>query len=321
MHGGPTNSPPRDHETHLGVEGNERRTSLVIAITLVVMLVEIGVGYWSGSLALTADGWHMATHAGALGLSAVAYWFARTRARSRVFTFGTGKVYVLAGFTSAILLAVAAVWMAVEAVWRLVVPRAVHFEDALPVAVVGLLVNLVSIRLLHPAQGHAHDHEHDHGHGHDHDHGHDHNLRAVYLHVVADALTSVMAIAALLCGRYLGWVSLDPLMAIVAGGLIVRWSWQLGRDAAAQLVDASGDAEALTRIRGALESLGDVVVEDLHRWQLGPRRWGCVVAVASARPRTIGELRAAVLAAAPVHHLTVELHGPRAPAADASHEH
>jgi len=191
------------HETHVAVGANERRTRVVIAITLVVMLAEIGVGTWSGSLALTADGWHMATHAGALGLSVLAYWFARTRADVPAFTFGTGKVYALAGFASAVLLAVAALWMAVEAVARLVTPRDVRFDEALPVAVLGLVVNLVSIRLLHdPAGGHGHDHGHDHDHDHDHDHGHpghghaDQNLRAVYLHVLADALTSVLAIAA-----------------------------------------------------------------------------------------------------------------------------
>ena len=293
-----------DHDSHAGVEGNERRTQIVVGITFVVMILELVVGTMTGSLALTADGWHMATHAGALGLSLAAYWFARTRADRGHFTFGTGKVYALAGFSSAILLAVAALWMGVEAVKRLVVPTEVHYDEALPVAVLGLVVNLVSIRLLHT--GHDHEHEHEHAHSHAH---HDHNLRAVYLHVLADALTSVFAIAALICGKLLGWGFLDPLMGIVGGVLIVRWSIQLGRAAAAQLLDAAPKADAEARIRGALATLGDVRVVDLHVWDIGPRCRACIVALVAERPRATADYRKAILAAEPLAHLTVEVHG------------
>ncbi|HWB74433.1 MAG TPA: CDF family Co(II)/Ni(II) efflux transporter DmeF [Nannocystaceae bacterium] len=308
-----------DHETHTGVSANERRTRIVIAITCIVMVAEIGVGRWTGSLALTADGWHMATHAGALGLSALAYWFARTHAERETFAFGTGKVYALAGFTSAVLLAVAAVWMGVEAVSRLISPTAVRFDEALPVAVLGLVVNLICIRLLHGGESdgqsnhvhvHVHDHDHDHvdGHGHGHSHGHDHNMRAVYLHVLADALTSVFAIGALICGRYLGWVALDPMMAIVGGVLILRWSIQLGRDAGAQLVDATSDPHVEQRIRAAIAGLGNTEIIDLHSWQVGPQRRAAIVVICSDRPQATLDVRAAILAAVRIDHLTIETH-------------
>ncbi len=194
-----------------------------------MMVGELVVGNLTNSLALTADGWHMATHAGALGVAALAYWFARTRSRESVFTFGTGKVHVLAGYTNAIVLAVVAPWMMYEAASRLVHPVRIAFGEALPVAVVGLLVNLASMKLLHVEEGHGHghgDHDHDHDHDHEADEGHshgghgDHNLRVEYVHVLADAFTSVLAILALVGGRYFGWRFLDPMMGIkrCAGG-------------------------------------------------------------------------------------------------------
>ncbi len=320
-----------NHDSHVGVEGNERRTHVVVVLTLVVMVAEVLVGRWTGSLALTADGWHMATHAGALALSAVAYWFARAWANRGVFAFGTGKVFALAGFSSAILLGVAALWMGVEAVVRLVAPTPVQFAEALPVAVLGLVVNIVSVGVLHrssPKSPSGHDHAghghsgHDHaGHdhaGHDHSghahaghahggHGHDHNLRAVYLHVIADALTSVLAIVALVCGRTFGWVALDPIMAIVGGIMILRWSIGLGRVAAAQLVDATTEPEIELRVRQAIIGLGANEVVDLHTWRTGPRHRTCVVTVRCLASTTSKELRAAILATGVVDHLTVEV--------------
>jgi cation diffusion facilitator family transporter len=300
-----------DHDTHAGVEGNERRTQIVIAITLVVMVAELVVGAWSGSLALLADGWHMATHAGALTLSAAAYWFARTRANRGEFAFGTGKVFALAGFTSAILLAVPALWMVVEAVQRLVVPADVRFADALPVAVLGLVVNVVSVGVLHrgkpQVEANQHEHHHEHSHSHDHGHGHDHNMRAVYLHVIADALTSVLAIAALICGQQFGWIALDPIMAIVGGIMILRWSLGLGRTAAAELVDATAEPDLDRRVRQAIVGLGSHEIVDLHTWRTGPRHRSCVVAVRVAEPTTAAQLRSAILSSCEVDHLTVEV--------------
>lgn len=313
-----------DHASHAGVEGNERRTQIVVGITFIVMVIELVVGTMTGSLALTADGWHMATHAGALALSLAAYWFARTRADREHFTFGTGKVYALAGFSSAVLLGVAALWMGVEAVRRLIVPVEVHYDEALPVAVLGLGVNLASVWLLHRGGRHEHGHDHAHAHDHDHEHGHehahahadekhehaDHNLRAVYLHVLADALTSVFAIAALVCGKAFGWVFLDPAMGIVGGVLIVRWSVQLGRAAAGKLLDVAPSRGCEERIRGALAEMGDVRVVDLHVWDIGPKRRACIVALVADRPRPTADYRKAILAAQSLAHLTVEVHTP-----------
>jgi cation diffusion facilitator family transporter len=197
-----------DHHYPTGGEaGAERRTLMVLALTAVTMVAEIVAGSVFNSMALLADGWHMATHAGAFAIAVAAYWFARHHAADRRFAFGTGKVGVLGGFTSAILLGVVAVMMVAESVVRLGTMQAIAFDQALLVAVVGLVVNGVSAVLLAGTAGH---HDHDHGHEHDHGHGHDHNLRSAYVHVLADMLTSVLAIIALLAGKHAGWWWLDP---------------------------------------------------------------------------------------------------------------
>lgn len=345
-------------------EAGERRTRWVVGLTVVMMVGEIVAGNLTGSMALTADGWHMATHAGALGLALFAYWFARTRAGSRRFSFGTGKVHALAGFASGIVLAVVALWMGVEAATRLLDEPTVHFGEALPVAVVGLVVNLASAWLLggaghdhahghgHDAHGHGdHDHGHDHDHAHDHGHDHDagerdhaqanapdrddgmrtpgvkpgatdHNLRAAYLHVVADALTSVLAIIALVAGYYTNAWYLDPLMGVVGGVVIARWSLGLCRDTAAQLLDVVPSTEIAERIERSLESDGQARVADLHLWELAPGRRGCIVAVVAAEPRAVEHYRKLILAEVDLAHLTVEIHccpqGHAAPVAAAS---
>ncbi len=303
------------------VERGERRTRLVVLVTLLMMVGELVAGYLTGSMALTADGWHMATHAGALGLALFAYWFARTRASSSRFTFGTGKVYALAGYTSGVALGVVAVWMAIEAGTRLFEEPRILFAEALPVAVIGLGVNIVCAVLLGGGHGHAHDHEageekvgHRHGHGHGHGQGHgeqltDHNLRAAYFHVLADALTSVLAIAALVGGEYAGWWWLDPAMGFVGGVLIARWAVVLCRDAAAQLVDAVPTEELVDRIETHLERLDDVHVADLHVWELAPGKRGCIVSLVSARPRDVDFYRKEILGIVQLAHLTVEVHG------------
>jgi cation diffusion facilitator family transporter len=295
----------------------ERRTLAVVIITLAMMIAELVVGTITGSLALTADGWHMGTHAGALGLALVAYWFARTRAQSDAFTFGTGKVYALAGYSSGLLLAGVAVWMGVEGVMRLAERPVIDFADALPVAVVGLVVNLASALLLGhahaPGQGHDHDHDHDqdHAHDHDHDHGHghkDHNLRAAYVHVLADALTSVLAIVALVLGRWQGWWFLDPLMGVVGGVVIMVWSIGLCRAAARQLLDVVPDVEHEQTVRATLEAIDDVRVADLHVWELGPGQRSCIVSLVTSAPRDVDYYKQAILRAVPVAHLTIEIH-------------
>jgi len=283
----------------------EARTQLVVGLTAAMMVLELVVGYLTRSLALTADGWHMATHVGALGLTAIAYWYARTRAGEARFAFGTGKIYALAGFTSAGLLVAVAISMLIEGVSRFIQPEVVDFADALPVAILGLVINVASAFLLdvkeHDHATHAHPHSHDHE-------GHDHNLRAAYLHVVADALTSVLAIAALLAGRYLAWGWLDPMVAIVASAVILKWGFGLLGDCASQLIDVSPSLELRSKVKEALESLGGGTrVVDLHLWRVSPTQLACVVTVSAREAITLDAYKAAVRAAAPIDHLTVEV--------------
>jgi len=287
------------HEVLPSVDQHELRTRWVVGITATMMVVELVVGTLTRSLALTADGWHMATHAGALGISALAYWFARTRAQAKHFTFGTGKVNALAGYTNAIVLALVALLMMLEAGKRLLDPISVNFAEALPVAVLGLLVNLASVKLLDLDEPEI---ERGHGVG-----ARDHNLHSAYLHVLADTLTSVLAIAALLGGRYAGLVFLDPLMAIVGSLVILHWSIGLCRGSAHQLLDVVSSDEIAQTIRAQVESLDDARVVDLHLWELAPGRLGCIVSVLASAPRAVAEYRQAILAAVEVGHLTVEV--------------
>ncbi|WP_339447213.1 CDF family Co(II)/Ni(II) efflux transporter DmeF [Pseudomonas sp. EA_5y_Pfl2_R50] len=284
---------------------NARRTLWVVVLTFVMMIVEIAAGYLTGSMALLADGFHMATHAGALSIAAAAYGFARRNANNRRYSFGTGKVGDLAGFASAMILGVISLGIAGESVLRLFQPTTVAFGEATVIAVAGLAVNLVSAFLL--MGHHGHDHGHSHDHGHDHPHHHDNNLRSAYVHVLADALTSVLAIAALLAGRYLGWGWLDPVMGIVGAIVIAKWAYNLMRDSAAVLLDAT-DEPVAEEIRQLLESTNDVRISDLHVWQVGPQARAAIVSVVAVAGVTADAIRERL---APVHelsHLTVELH-------------
>lgn len=279
---------------------NARRTRWVVALTAVMMVGEVVAGQLFGSMALLADGVHMATHAGALAVAAGAYAFARRHARDPRFSFGTGKVGELAGFASALVLGLVALGIAVESGLRLWQPQAVAFGQAALVAVLGLAVNLVSAVLL--AGGHGHDHGH-HDRDHHHHHGQDNNLRSAYLHVLADALTSVLAITALLAGRYLGWAWLDPAVGILGAVVIARWSWSLMRDTAAVLLDTADPALA-AEMRDCVEGPGDVRITDLHVWRVGPEAHAAIVSTEGAADGTTIRARLA-----PVHelaHLTVE---------------
>ena len=265
---------------------NARRTLWVVALTSVMMVGEIVAGQIFGSMALLADGFHMATHAGALAVAAGAYAFARRHAHNRRFTFGTGKVGDLAGFASALVLGLFALGIATESVGRLLDPRPVAFGQATLVAALGLVVNVVSALLLSGGHHHGHDHHHhdhgDHGHhGHHEGHHHDNALRSAYLHVLADALTSVLAIMALLAGRYLGWIWLDPAMGIVGALVIARWSWSLMRDTGAVLLDTS-DPHLEAEVREAVEGAGDARITDLHIWRVGPGAHAAIVSVTGA---------------------------------------
>lgn len=260
-------------------DAHEQRTRWVVALTAAMMAVEIVAGWLTGSMALLADGMHMATHAGALGAAALAYRFARRHAADPRFTFGTGKIGDLAGFASALVLAIFALGIAVESVQRLLAPAAIAYGEALWIAALGLIVNLASAWLL----GGGHHHEHGHGHAHRADHHHDNNLRSAYFHVLADALTSVLAIGALLAGRYLGWTWMDAAMGIVGAAVIGRWSWALLRDTGAVLVDAAADPALSDEIRDAIED-GDAIVTDLHVWRVGPGRYAAIVSLVAADP-------------------------------------
>lgn len=286
---------------------NAKRTLWVVALTVVMMVAEIAAGYITGSMALLADGFHMATHAGALGIAAAAYSYAKRHATSAQYSFGTGKVGDLGGFASALILGLVAIGIGVESVVRLFEPTQVAFGTATWIAVVGLIVNIVSALLL--SGGHNHHHGHDHGHDHDHTHhahGQDNNLRSAYVHVLADALTSVLAIAALLAGRYLGWVWLDPVMGIVGALVIARWSWSLIRTTSGVLLDRT-DEHVAQEIRDIIEQSGDTKITDLHVWQVGPEARAAIVSVVGNASVTADMIRERLVPVHEVTHLTVEL--------------
>jgi cation diffusion facilitator family transporter len=295
---------------------NERRTRWVIGLTAAMMAAEIAAGAIFGSMALTADGWHMATHAAALSITALAYGYARRHAHDPRFAFGTGKLGDLAGFASAIVLALVALLIGWESVTRLSAPVPIRFDEAIAVAAIGLVVNLASAWLLHGGGAHVHNHDrhgaHHHGHDHDGHHGRhrhaapDHNLRSAYLHVLADALTSVLAIVGLLAGRFFGWDWMDPLMGLVGAAVIARWSWGLLRDSGMVLLDAVPDRHLAEAMRERLEIDGDRVT-DLHLWRVGPGHNAAVVALVSDRPAAPDHYKARLAGLPHLSHVTVEL--------------
>jgi cation diffusion facilitator family transporter len=364
------------HHDFLGArhERNARRTWSVVALTAAMMVVEILAGWWTGSMALLADGLHMATHAGALSLAGFAYWFARRHRHDPRFSFGTGKVGDLAGFSSALILALIALGIGVESALRLAQPVRIAYDEALWIAALGLLVNLLSAWMLgadhhhdhHHGHGHGHGHRHGHGHHHDHRHGHahavptahrhgrhahehgdahdhdhgaghghhddhghdhphahahaasvqavghdghahaDHNLRSAYMHVLADALTSVLAIVALLLAKYLGWAWTDALMGIVGAIVIARWSLALLRDTGAVLLDASAPAALQAQIRQRLEQ-DDERIADLHVWRVGPGQHAAIVSLVTHRPRPAAFYHARLRGVATLGHVSIEV--------------
>jgi cation diffusion facilitator family transporter len=282
-------------------ERNERRTWLVVGLTATMMVVEIAGGTIFGSMALLADGWHMSTHAGALAIAAFAYRFARQHARDPRFAFGTGKLGDLAGFASAVILALVALMIGSESAMRLFQPVSIHYPEATAIAVVGLLVNLLSAWMLGAGHEHGHDHDHD---GHPHDH--DHNLRAAFWHVMADALTSVLAIAALLAAWAYGWNWADPAIGVAGALVIAHWSWRLIRDAGAVLLDAAPDRALGDAIRKRLEIDHDRIA-DLHVWRLGPGHHAAIVSLVSDAPRPVEAYKARLADLHGLSHVTVEV--------------
>jgi cation diffusion facilitator family transporter len=314
MHSGSVAAWQHDH-VFLGAkhERHERRTWFVVALTAVMMVAEIVGGTIFGSMALVADGWHMSTHAAALSISALAYHFARKHAGDPRFSFGTGKFGELAAFASALILALVALMIGYESLARLLAPVPIRFTEATIVAFIGLAVNLVSAWLLSDEDhhhDHAHDHDDEHGHGDEHDHhhhGHDTNIRAAYMHVLADLLTSVLAIFALLAGRFFGWVWLDPVIGVLGAIVIAQWSVGLLRSAGAVLLDMVPNPRLAASLRERLEVGGDKV-SDLHLLRLGPGHTGVTVSIVSHDPRRPTAYKERLAGIEGLSHVTVEVH-------------
>ncbi len=281
-----------------------RRTQAVVALTFVMMVAEIVGGTYYGSMALVADGWHMATHAAALSVAALAYRYARRHAHDPRFAFGTGKVGDLAGFASAITLAIIALLIGAESLRRLFQPQAIDFLQAGGIAVLGLLVNLLSAWMLRD------DHHHDHDDDHDHDHAahQDTNLRAAYLHVLADALTSVLAILGLIAGKFMGWIWMDAAAGLLGAAVIAHWSLGLVRSAGRTLLDSHDDGALEKQVRERLgPTLGDTTITDLHLWRLGPGHHGLMLTLRGPDAGTPDQIRTRLAGIPSLSHVTVEI--------------
>lgn len=292
------------HQFDQGNPMAERRTRWAVMLTVVMMVAEIAGGWWFNSMALLADGWHMSSHALALGLALFSYAAARRYATDSRFAFGTWKMETLGGYSSALLLLGVAGLMLVQSLARLLQPGAIHYDQAIALAVVGLLVNLLCAWLLH--DGHDHHHGHDHGHHH-HDH-HDLNQRAAFLHVLADAATSGLAIIALLAGKWWGAAWMDPLMGVVGAVLVASWAKGLLRDSSRVLLDAEMDGPLTTRVRDALAALPQpATVVDLHLWRVGRNSHACIVALEHDGQLGVEAVHRQLASLAGVQHLSVEL--------------
>jgi cation diffusion facilitator family transporter len=338
-----------DHRFHQGNVAAERGTRAVMWITLAMMVVEIGAGWVFNSMALLADGWHMSSHAVAIGVSAFAYAASRRLAQDRRFAFGTWKIEVLGGFASAIFLMGVGGMMVYGSAERLVAPEPIRYAEALPIAAIGLLVNLLCAWILHRAGGHAHAHHdeghahhgHSHGHGHGHDHGHAHshdhghadaqdhgehhdlNLKSAYVHVLADAATSVLAIGALAGGWWMGWGWLDPVMGLVGALVVASWSWGLIKQTSLILLDREMDHPVVDEIREAVETPKDPLgthIADLHVWRVGRQAYACAMTLVTHDPSlTPQKVRDRLAEHEEIVHTTVEIHqcgvhGPQAQA-------
>ncbi|OCQ94655.1 cation transporter [Oscillatoriales cyanobacterium USR001] len=270
------------HDFSVNQEEAEKNTKIVMLLTAITMVAEIVAGTIFGSMALLADGWHMATHLAAFGITVFAYQYARSHAADPKYTFGTGKVSVLGGFASAVALAVVALIMALESAVRLFQPQGIRFNEAIGVAIIGLVVNLASAWLLQDHHTHHHEHD-DRDRHHEHD---DHNLRAAYLHVLADALTSVLAIFALFAGKFLGLVWMDAVMGLVGAGVIGKWSYNLVRDTGLILLDGAIDKRIKLDIVNAIEENADNRVTDLHIWSISQNHLAATISLVTHHPQT-----------------------------------
>lgn len=295
------------HQFHTSNLGAERKTRLAVWLTAVMMVAEIAGGWFFNSMALLADGWHMSSHALALGLSLLAYAAARRYAADRRFAFGTWKIEILGGYSSALLLLGVAGLMVFQSVERLLTPGPIHYDEAIFIAVIGLAVNLICAWLLrddhHHHDHHGHDHHHDHGHHHD-----DLNLRSAYLHVMADAATSVLAIVALLAGKFWGASWLDPVMGLVGALLVALWARGLLRDTGRVLLDAEMDAPVVAEIREVVAQLPvPASITDLHVWRVGKDQYACILGLATSSALSADSVRQALGVHEELAHITVEV--------------
>lgn len=287
------------HDFSVNNEKGERRTQYVLILTAITMVVEIIAGSIYGSMALLADGWHMSTHVAAFMITIFAYRYARKHAKNPAFAFGTGKVSVLGGFASAVALAVVALVMLIESMQRIIEPHIIQFNEAITVACLGLFINVVSALLL---KDDHHHHEH-----HDHGHHHDHNLRAAYMHVLADALTSLLAIVALLSGKYFGWHWLDPIMGIVGAIIITRWSYGLLKQTSPILLDGSIEEEYQLAVKDTIEKDADNLITDIHIWKVGANYYAAIISLVTRFPKPTDYYKALLCDFHKLSHITVEV--------------
>ena len=293
-----------EHSHNFGVDSaqNKSKVKIVFWLTTIIMVLEIAAGTWSGSMALLADGWHMGTHSAAFLIAIFAYSYAKKNADNRSFSFGTGKVNYLGGFASAIALAIVALLMILESVQRIIEPNNIHFNEAIIVAVVGLIVNIVSAFILKDDH-----HHHDHHGDSDHHHDHDHNMKAAYLHVLADALTSVLAIVALLTGKYMGIIWIDPVMGIVGAIVILHWSYGLIKESSTVLLDKSVDVSTFEKISQTLDKK-NTIINDIHVWKIASTHQAAILSVSSPSPLSTEEYKKILLESLPqLSHMSVEV--------------
>lgn len=289
-----------EHSHDFGVDSklHKNKVKSVFWLTTVIMVLEITAGTWSGSMALLADGWHMGTHSAAFLIAIFAYSYAKKHAKNRDFSFGTGKVNSLGGFASAIALAIVALMMIIESVLRLVEPQSIHFNEAIIVAIIGLVVNVASVFILHD------DHHH---HGEHHHHDHDHNMKAAYFHVLADTLTSLLAIVALLVGKYIGLLWMDPLMGIVGAIVILRWSYGLIKESSEVLLDKSIKQPTMDKISDALSNK-NTVINDIHVWKIGTAHQSAILKITSTEPLRSDEYESILKGILPqLSHVSIEI--------------
>lgn len=290
-----------EHSHDFGIDSklHENKVKIVFWLTTIIMVLEITAGTWSGSMALLADGWHMGTHSAAFLIAIFAYSYAKKHASNKDFSFGTGKVNSLGGFASAIALAIVALMMIIESAQRLSAPLSIHFNEAIVVAVIGLVVNVASVFILHD------DHHHHHG---DHHHDHDHTMKAAYFHVLADTLTSLLAIVALLVGKYIGLLWMDPLMGIVGAIVILRWSYGLIKESSEVLLDKSIKKSTIDEI-SALLSKKNSVINDIHVWKIATAHQAAILKVTSPEPLDSNEYKRILEGFLPqLSHISIEIH-------------